>query len=130
MIEPSSMTRAVDSTRARWKLWHLTVAVLVSALVFASIRTLGAGSNKPWVLVILASILGSAFVGSVSLAGKLGARATRGLRGWGIHRGGVVGFLAWAFGLGINVAFVLVAIVGLPAAVISGFYWIINIAGP
>jgi hypothetical protein len=129
MIEPEGTSGTVDPPKRRWKLWHLTAAVLASALVFAAIRTLGDESYRPWVLVILASILGSAFVGSVSLAGKLGGRATLGLRNWGLRRGGVVGFCAWVLGLGVNVLFIVAAILGLPVALISGFFWIVRAAG-
>ena len=129
MVEPEGTSGTVAPPKRRWKLWHLTVSVLVSALLFAAIRTLGDESYRSWIVAILAIILGIAFVGSVSLAGKLGGRATRGLRDWGLRRGGVVGFCAWMLGLGVNVAFIVAAILGLPAAVISGFFWIARAAG-
>ena len=119
----------VEVPRRCWKLWHLTVAVLVSALLLRAIRTLGDEPNQGLREMAIASIAVFAFVGSIPLGERLGDRTTRGLMDWGLQRGGVIGFCAWAFGIGANVAFILGTMVVMPVVVIAGYFWLAHSVG-
>jgi hypothetical protein len=115
--------------KRRWKLWHLAMAVLVSALVFGAIRAIARESNGATVGGMTAAVLilasGASSLAFVHLGRKLQDRATGGLTRWAVRRGGVVGFCAWAVGIGLNVGITLGAIVLGPVATTVFLFWVL-----
>jgi hypothetical protein len=95
------------------RLWHLVVGVLVASVVFAGIKALARpsdGSGLGFALGFLALwILSCSVLIFLSLGTRLGDRVTRGLKGWGLARGGVSGFSAFAIGVGVNLVIALSA---------------------
>ena len=117
------------SRRRTFHLWHGSIAVLVSALVFGLFRALGAETPQSMLFSLLALALAIAYVASVSFASKIGSRMTRSLKEWGLDRGGIVGFCAWLFALLVNVMIIVGAIFLGPALVIGLGTWLIRTAG-
>ncbi len=113
--------------RRPWKfrIWHFAVAIVVASVIFAGIKALarpGGNSGFEIVLAFLAVwIMACSVLIFLSLGARLGDRATNGLKVWGIGRGGIVGFLAFAVGLFMNIAIAL-AITALGASLISGLF--------
>ncbi len=124
---------ARPAERKRWRLWHFAVIVLAAALVLGAIRAIARGPGGPavnsLVALVMAAACGGASYGIVQAGRKVAGRATTGLKQWGIHRDGVIGFLAYLVGLGLEVGFVLAAIVIGPIATIALLFWLARLAG-
>lgn len=129
---PLSDREAIGPTargRRRLRLWHLSVAVLVSALALGAIRALG---REPNGLASLALILISSGIslGLIRAFRALAGRAIGRLKGWGLRMGGVLGFGVWSAGVAMDVGFLLASILIGPIATIIVALWLSRLAGP
>jgi hypothetical protein len=119
--------------RRTFRLWHLVVAVFVAALIFAGLRGLVHQPNGAAIGALSALVLSSVSVaisfGFIHIGKKLGGGGTGDLMGWGVHRGGLVGFCAWLLGMGMKVGLLLLAIVVGPVATVALIWVLINRLG-
>jgi hypothetical protein len=115
--------------RRPFRLWHLVAAVFVSALAFGGLRGLVRNPNGTGIGVLTAPVLISISVAItfaiIHVGKKLGGGLTDGLIGWAVRRGGVVGFFVWLLGIGINVGFVLTAVLVGPVATVAFLLWLL-----
>ena len=111
--------------RRRLRLWHLSVAVLVAALAFGAIRSLVRESSRPVAAVFMASAAVGVSFALIRLGRAVAGRAMAALKGWGVRRGGVVGFGAWVAGIGVEAGFVLASIVIGPVATVALLAWLL-----
>lgn len=126
----SSPDQTRPTNRRTIRLWHLVVAVFASALVLAMIRSLdrevrGVAAGGVSALALSAVSVAISF-GFIHVGKVLGGWITRGLMERSVRRGGVLGFFGWLVGIGLNVAYVLVAIVVGPVATLAIAYWLVT----
>ena len=118
--------------KKRWKLWHFAVVVLLAALIFGTIRALSGQPDGPidgLYSLVVATLAGLAPLALIRVGRKVAGRATSGMKGWGVRRGGVIGFMAWLVAGGVEVVYYLAAIVIGPIATIALLLWLAGLAG-
>jgi hypothetical protein len=124
--------KAREAAPPRRKLWHLVVAVLAAAVLFATIRALATdevgAAGGPYTLVVIA-LAGLTPLTLVRLGRALGRRTTGVAKRWALERGGVVGFLAWVVALAVESVCYLSALLVSPVAVIFLLLWVARLVG-
>ena len=124
--------KAKEAAPPRRKLWHLVVAVLAAALLFATIRALATdeagGAGGLYTLVIIA-LAGLTPLTLIRLGRAVGRRTIGVAKRWGLERGGVLGFLAWVISLAVESVYYLSALLVSPVAVIFLLLWVARLVG-
>jgi hypothetical protein len=110
------------------RIWHFAVATAVASVIFAGIKALARPSADSWLEIVLAFlsvwILACSGLIFVSVGARLGDRATKEWKAWGIARGGIEGFLAFTVGLLVNMAIAL-GITALGATLIISLFFLL-----
>ena len=121
--------KAKEAAPPRRKLWHLVVAVLAAALLFATIRALATGGAGGLYTLVIIALAGLTPLTLIRLGRAVGRRTTGVAKRWGLERGGVLGFLAWVISLAVESVYYLSALLVSPVAVIFLLLWVARLVG-
>jgi hypothetical protein len=121
------------ASNRRWRIWHFAVAVLAIAIVLGAVRTLIRGPHGPAEYIYVSIVISSSGVGTFLTIFWTGRRlavvTTSRLKDWGVRRDGIVGMLAYLVGIGVEAAFIVVAIVLGTIGTFSLLSWLVGQVG-